>query len=71
MEELEKVIYQVHTIARENQNHAQMRQKQTHDLRLHNYKYDVRDLVYMIDSLTKIEQSKKLQKPSISPFFRD
>lgn len=45
-----------------------MRQKRTCDLRLHNHTYDVRDLVYMIDSSTKIGQSKKLQKPWIGPF---
>lgn len=45
-----------------------MRQKRTYDLRLHNHKYDVGNLVYMTDLSTKIAQSKKLQKPWIGPF---
>ncbi|XP_062617287.1 uncharacterized protein LOC134278991 [Saccostrea cucullata] len=68
VEELEEVMSQVHTIARENLHGAQMRQKRTYDLQLHNHTYDVGDLVYMIDSSTKIGRSKKLQKPWIGPF---
>lgn len=68
VDELEEVMTQVHAIARENLHNAQMRQKQTYDLRLHNHTYDVGDLIYMIDSSTKIGQSKNLQKPWIGPF---
>lgn len=37
VEELEEVMSQVHAIARENLHNAQMRQKRTNDLRLHNH----------------------------------
>ena len=68
VEELESVLRKVHVIARENLHEAQNRQKRTYDLRIHHHAYDVGDFVYMIDSSTKIEQSKKLQKPGIGPF---
>jgi hypothetical protein len=68
VEELEEVLHQTHTIARGNLHNAQARQKRTYDMRLHNHAYDVGDLVYMIDSSTKIGQSKKLCKPWIGPY---
>ena len=68
VEELEEVLHQIHTIARENLHNAQARQKRTYDMRLHSHACDVGDLVYMIDSSTKIGQSKKLRKPWIGPY---
>lgn len=44
--ELEEVMSQVHAIARENLHNAQMRQKRTYDLRLHNHTYDVGDSLH-------------------------
>ncbi|XP_056017317.1 uncharacterized protein LOC130053777 [Ostrea edulis] len=75
VEELEEVLSQVLTIARENLQSArenlqsaQIRQTRTYDMRLHNHAYNVGDLVYMIDSSTKIGQLKKLRKPWIGPY---
>lgn len=54
VEEPEEVMSQVHAIARENLHNAQMRQKRTYDLRLHNNTKDVGNLIYKIESSTKL-----------------
>ena len=56
VEELKDALRKVHIITRENLHEGKMRQKKTHDLRIHHHKYDVGDFVYMVDSSTKIGQ---------------
>lgn len=72
VEELEDVLCKVHVIAREDLHEAQMRQKRTYYLRIqHHTTCDVGDFGYMIDSSTKIGQSKKATEAMDCPICCD
>ena len=66
---LSKSLNEVHTFARENLKASQHRQKRDYDLRLSQNKYHAGDLVYKIDSSSKIGHSKKLKSPWIGPYL--
>jgi hypothetical protein len=55
---LSKSLHEVHKLASEHLKTTQQRQKRDYDLRLVQHKYQVGDLVYKLDSSTKIGQSK-------------
>ena len=55
-------------MARGNLRAAQHRQKRDYDLRLVDKQYVMGDLVYKLDSSTKIGQSKKLRSPWVVPY---
>ena len=54
-------------IARQNLKQAQHRQKRDYDLRVVNHHYNQGDLVYKIDSTTKVGQSQKLRSSWAGP----
>ncbi|VDI23542.1 Hypothetical predicted protein [Mytilus galloprovincialis] len=62
-------LNEVHKLARENLRTSQHRQKRDYDLRLAQNQYHNGDLVYKIDSSTKIGHSKKLRSPWIGPYL--
>ncbi|CAC5366980.1 unnamed protein product [Mytilus coruscus] len=66
---LAKSLNEVHKLARENLRTTQHRQKRDYDLRLAQNQYHTGDLVYKIDSSTKIGHSKKLGSPWIGPYL--
>ena len=61
VKKLEEVLHQTHEIARCNLQSTQLRQKRDYDSRLVVSKYQVGDLVYKVDSSTKVGQSSKLK----------
>ena len=65
---LAKSLCNVHQMARSNLRAAQHRQKRDYDLRLVDKQYVMGDLVYKLDSSTKIGQIKKLRSPWVDPF---
>ncbi|CAC5411291.1 unnamed protein product [Mytilus coruscus] len=67
--QLAKLLNEVHKLARENLMTTQHRQKRDYDLRLAQNQYHTGDLVYKIDSSTKIGHSKKLRSPWIGPYL--
>ena len=58
---LSTVMKQVHNLARQHLQSAQERQKRDYDLKLSRKSYMKGDLVYKLDSTTKIGQSSKLK----------
>jgi hypothetical protein len=58
---LRETLSKVHTVARDCLHTSQMRQKRDYDLRLKESKYNIGDLVYQIDSATKLGQCSKLR----------
>ena len=65
---LAKSLCNVHQMARGNLRAAQHRQKRDYDLRLVEKQYVMGDLVYKLDSSTKIGQSKKLRSLWVGPY---
>ena len=61
VEGLVEILPRIHDLARRNLQSSQMRQKRDYDLRLKARRYQVGDLVYKIDSSTKVGQSAKLR----------
>ena len=59
--QLGEVLQHCHKLAREYLQSSQVRQKRDYDLKLSVNRYQVGDLVYLIDSSTKIGQSSKLK----------
>jgi hypothetical protein len=66
---LTESLQEVHKQARDNLRVAQFRQKRDYDMRLVEHQYHAGDLVYKVDSSTKIGQSKKLRSPWMGPFL--
>lgn len=66
---LSRSLNEVHQLARENLRTTQHRQKRDYDLRLSQHKYHAGDLVYKVDSSSKIGHSKKLKSPWIGPYL--
>jgi transposase InsO family protein len=62
-------LNQVHRLARENLQSAQLRQKRDYDLRIQEKMYQVGDVVYQLDSSTKVGKSSKLQSIWKGPFL--
>ncbi len=58
-----------HATAREQLKMVQRRQKKDYDLKLYQREYEVGDLVYLIDSSSKIGLCKKLKPPWLGPFI--
>jgi hypothetical protein len=59
----------VHDVARESLQTAQMRQKKDYDVTVNQRCYEVGDLVYLVNSATKIGQNKKLKPVWLGPFL--
>ena len=66
---LEEVQREINRIARENLQSAQVRQKRDYDLHLYTETYEVGDLVYLINSATKVGQSSKLSPTWKGPYL--
>ena len=67
--ELAENLRNVHTFARKKLKTTQLRQKRDYDLRVVQHQYQSGDLVYLLDSATKIGQSKKLRAPWKGPYL--
>ena len=63
-----EALKQVHEVAHSNIQTSLKRQKCDYDLCLNLKKYNVGDVVYKINSASKISQSKKLQSPWLGPY---
>lgn len=68
VENLEEALSVCHQAASDNLGEAQLRQKRTYDIKSNTRSYEVGDVVYMVDTSSKVGQSKKLRKPWIGPF---
>jgi hypothetical protein len=68
VENLVEALSVCHQTARDNLGEAQLRQKRTYDIKSNTRIYKVGDVVYMVDTSSKVGQSKKLRKPWIGPF---
>ena len=69
VETLKRNLSRVHQLARETIGKTQMRQKRDYDLRIVEHPYEAGDVVYLLDSSTKIGLSKKLRPPYTGPFL--
>jgi len=56
-------------LARDKLQGAQFRQKKAYDIKLYQKTYNIGDIVYHIDSATRIGQSKKLRSPWKGPYL--
>ena len=68
IDRLQKKLEKVYRFARENINEFQTRQKRDYDVKLFEHQYSLGDLVYEIDSSTKLGQSRKLKKMWKGPY---
>ena len=59
----------VHALAREHLQTAQVRQKRDYDFKLNQQLFQIGDVVYQIDSATKVGQSSKLKAVWKGPFL--
>ena len=66
---LRETLKQVHEVARTNLKSSIHRQKRDYDLRVNLKKYNIGDVVYKINSASKVGQSKKLQSPWLGPYL--
>lgn len=66
--DLVETMNMAHSIARDNLDTAQERQKRTYDLVNNQNSYDVGDVVYKLDQATKVGQSSKLKSPWKGPY---
>jgi hypothetical protein len=62
VEKLQAILPRIHDLARRNLQSSQMRQKRDYDLKLSRHSYQLGDLVYKIDSTSKVGQSAKLKQ---------
>ena len=62
-------MQKVHGFVRANLRTSQLRQKRDYDLRVVERKYNAGDLVYKIDSTSRVGQSRKLRSPWCGPFL--
>ena len=62
-------LSRVHNLARETIGKTQMRLKRDYDLRVLVHPYETGDVVYLLDSSTKIGLSKKLRPPYYGPLL--
>ena len=66
---LNRNLSRVHSLARETIGKTQMRQRKDYDLRVLIHPYQVGDVVYLLDSSTKIGFNKKLKPPYVGFFI--
>ncbi len=64
---LRSVLADVHQVARQMLKSSQLRQKRTYDMRLSQRSYRTGDLVWVVDSSTKVGRSSKLHPPWKGP----
>ncbi|CAC5368235.1 unnamed protein product [Mytilus coruscus] len=69
IEDLKNALEKAHKTARDNLKAAQFRQKRDYDVKLNHRIYNKGDIVYRIDSATKIGESKKLRAPWQGPYL--
>ena len=69
VQNLHEALKQVHEVACSNIQTSLQRQKHDYDLRVNVKKYNVGDVVYKINSASKIGQSKKLQSLWLGPYL--
>ena len=69
VQKLRETLKQVHEVARTNLKSSIHRQKRDYDLRVNLKKYNIGDVVYKINSASKVGQSKKLQSPWLGPYL--
>ncbi|CAC5401380.1 unnamed protein product [Mytilus coruscus] len=67
--ELAKNFSRIHHFARQNLKVAQLRQRRDYDMRILEHTYHIGDLVFLLDSSTKVGHSKKLKPPWKGPFL--
>jgi transposase InsO family protein len=64
---VEEVMRQVHTVARDSLQRAQSYQKRHYDRKARQRTYELADLVYLLDAQTDRKLSRKLQPPYSGP----
>ncbi|CAC5366894.1 unnamed protein product [Mytilus coruscus] len=69
IKDLKNALEKAHKSARDNLKAAQFRQKRDYDVKLNHRIYNKGDIVYRIDSATKIGESKKLRAPWQGPYL--
>lgn len=69
LHKLEEAIGTAHCTAREALKQSQKRQKRAYDVRTYTSHYEIGDIVYLIDSSTKIRESKKLKPIFKGPYL--
>ena len=69
VQKMQKLLPQIHHLARQTLQSSQIRQKRDYDLKLYQTSYVVGDLVYKLDSATKVGQSSKLKSPWKGPYL--
>ena len=69
VKKLEERLKHVHKQARETLLSAQHRQKKDYDLKVQERKYNIGDLVYLINSSSKVGQSNKLKPIWKGPYL--
>ena len=68
LQQLQQAMVTAHDAARENLKSYQKRQKKDYDINLKTNKFDVGDVVYLLDSSTKVKQSTKLRPIYKGPY---
>ncbi|CAC5404213.1 unnamed protein product [Mytilus coruscus] len=66
--DLKNTLQEAHKLAREKLQAAQLRQKRIYDIKLFHKTYEVGDMVFKLDSTSKVGQSKKLRAPWQGPY---
>ena len=69
IDRLQKKVEKLYRFARGNINEFQTRQTRDYDVKLFEHQYSLGDLVYEIDSSTKLGQSRKLKKMWKGPYL--
>lgn len=69
LQRLEKTLSLAHKEARAILQQSQIRQKRAYDARIRTNHYEVGDVVYLINSATKIKESKKLRSIYKGPYL--
>lgn len=69
LKNLGDTLQEVHSLARENLQRAQRRQKKDYDVKTNQQLYNVGDVVLKTNSATKVGQSRKLKQPWRGPYI--
>jgi hypothetical protein len=69
LQNIVEILYETHAEAREKLMQVQIGQKRDYDLKRHEHQYEKGDFVYILESATKLGQSKKLNPVYSGPFL--
>jgi len=67
--ELRNTLEKIHTQARHTLKNSQRRQKRDYDLHVHQNKFELGDVVYMLNSATQVGKPKKLSPVYKGPYL--